>query len=32
MDLGVDWFSVPMPSCSIRGPVDLGIFLDLEVC
>lgn len=27
VDLGVDWFSVPMPSCSIRGPVDLGIFL-----
>ena len=23
--LGVDWFAVPRPSCSWRGPVDLGI-------
>jgi hypothetical protein len=22
---GVDWFAVPRPSCSLRGPVDLGI-------
>jgi hypothetical protein len=25
--LGVDWFAVPRPSCSERGPVDLGIEL-----
>lgn len=24
---GVDWVAVPRPSCSRRGPVDLGIWL-----
>jgi hypothetical protein len=36
--LGVDWFAVPSPSCSWRGPVDLGIefvgekFDDVRIC
>jgi hypothetical protein len=25
MLFGVDWLAVPRPSCSWRGPVDLGI-------
>jgi hypothetical protein len=28
--LGVVWFAVPRPSCSERGPVDLGIELKLR--